>query len=123
MLDVDTQTKSSYYLDLSEAIINSIVGVVAINFGQEYFGLSVILGVIYLIVPSIKLAIAKIKLNQLFIDSFKFLAGFVIIASNANFVWWIKYIIGIVFLGVAISILITKLIHLNQARKGGTFYE
>ena len=123
MLDFKVDSTRDYTLDLSEAIINIFVAVIAMHFGQEYIALSVILGIIYLIIPIIRLILAKIKLNQLVIDSFKFLAGFVIIASNSNYIWWIKYIIGGVYLTVAIAIFVTKMVHYHQAKKEGVFYE
>jgi len=123
MLNIRVDSKQDYILNLTEALINVFVGVIAINFGQEYILLSVFLGIVYLIVPIIRIFLAKIKINQIFIDSFKFLAGFVLIASNANYIWWIKFIIGGVFFMVALSIFITKIIHLHQSRKDGIFYE
>ncbi len=123
MLDSLNQSKKEFWLDLSEAVISMLFSVICMNFGQQYFTLSIILGVFYLIIPIIRLFQAKFKVNQLFIDSYKYLAGFVWICSNPHYVWWIKYVLGLIFLIFALLILTTKLIHLYQYKKEGVYYE
>lgn len=123
MLDGARQTKEEYILDLSESLISMIFSVICLNFGEHNLILSVILGLLYLIVPLIRLLKAKFKVNQLFIDSYKYLAGFVWICSNARYIWWIKYILGIIFLTFALLILVTKIVHLYQYKKEGVYYE
>lgn len=123
MLDASHQAKNEYILDLFESIISIIFSVICLNFGQENLILSMVLGILYLIVPLIRLLNAKFKVNQLFIDSYKYLAGFVWISSNARYIWWIKYILGVIFLVFALLILVTKLVHLYQYKKEGVYYE
>ncbi|MCR5787187.1 MAG: hypothetical protein K6G28_05760 [Acholeplasmatales bacterium] len=123
MLNKDLYSQRDYLLDLSESVVSAIIAVICINFGQEYFVLSIICGVLYLIFPVVRLILAEIKINQLFLDSFKFLCGFVIMASNYHYAFWIKYILGTVFFVTAVTILITKFKHLKESREGSFFYE
>ena len=123
MLDAARQTKEDYILDLFESLISMTFSVICLNFGQHYFFLSMIMGILYLIIPVVRLFLAKFKVNQLFIDSYKYLAGFVWIFSNARYIWWIKYILGLIFLIFALLILTTKLVHLYQYKKEGVYYE
>lgn len=123
LLDSKTREKVDYYLDLTESILSILISILAINFGLKYIALSIVLGILYLIIPVTRLVYAKIKLNQLFIDSYKFLAGFVLIASNPIYAFWIKYVLGVMYLVFSIMILVTKLIHLHQYKKEGVYYE
>lgn len=123
MLDYKHQSKYEFYLDLIEAIVSMIFTVILFNYGQKNMILSATLGILYLIIPLIRLIQAKFKVNQLFIDSYKYLASFVFVCSNPLYAWWIKYILGAIFLIFASLILTTKLVHLHQYKKEGVYYE
>ncbi len=116
-------SKSGYFLDLFESLIGAIVGVIAINFGQHFIILSIVLGITYLIVPTIKLFRSQFILNQLFLDSFKFFFGFVLMVSNDNFTSGIKYVFFAIFLILFCLILISKVMHFIQSKNGGGLYE
>jgi len=123
MLNRDYNSDTNYYLDIAEAFTGAACGVIAINFGQEYFVLSFILGIIYLIPLIIRLVLSNIKINQLFLDSFKYMFALVLLLANERFVGWSRFVLGSVYLSVGLLILITKIKHLNQSKKGSYFYE
>ena len=123
MLNRDYNSDTNYYLDIAEAFTGAAVGVVAINFGQEHFALSIILGFLYMIPLCVRLVLATIKINQLFLDSFKYMYALVLILANERFTGWSRFVLGAVYLSVGFIILITKLKHLNEFKKGSYFYE
>ncbi len=123
MLNRDYNSDTNYYLDIAESFFGASCGVIALNFGQQNFILSIILGIIYMIPLVIRLVLSKIKINQLFLDSFKYMYALVLILANVRFTAWSRFVLGTVYLVVGIIILITKLKHLNEFKKGSYFYE
>ncbi len=112
-----------YWLDLYEALNTGIIGVVALNFGQKYYVLSIMLGILYLIPLIIRVFISKIKINQLFLDSVKYMFALILELANAQVVAYSRFIIGIIYFAVATIILYTKIKHLNEFKKGGNSFE
>lgn len=123
LLNKQSSTKLQYSLDIYESINTGIIGVVALNFGQRYYILSIILGILYLIPLIIRLITSKIKINQLFLDSVKYMFALVLLLANATVVGWSRFVIGIIYFSVACIILYTKVKHLNEFKKGENNYE
>ncbi len=114
---------SQYYLDMYEALNTGIIGVVALNFGQKYYILSIILGILYLVPLIIRIFVSRIKINQVFLDSIKYMFAIILILANAQVVAWSRFVIGIIYFAVGSIILYTKFKHLNEYKKGGSRYE
>ena len=123
MLNKTLYSKEDYLLDLFESLVSAIIAIICLNFGQEYIILSIICGIVYLVFPITRFIIAEYKINQMFLDSFKYLCAFVIITSNYHYIFWMKYVLGTVFCLSALAILLIKLKHLKAAKEGRYFYE
>ena len=110
---------SQYYLDLYEALNTGIIGVVALNFGQKYYILSIILGLLYLVPLIVRIIVSRIKINQVFLDSVKYMFALVLILANGEVVAWSRFVIGIIYFAVGSIILYTKIRHLKEYKNGG----
>lgn len=123
LLSKNRGQSSQYYLDLYEALNTGVIGVVALNFGQEYYVLSIILGILYLAPLIVRIIVSRIKINQVFLDSVKYMFALILILANAQVVAWSRFVIGIIYFAVGTIILYTKIKHLNQYKNGGYKHE
>lgn len=101
--------EKEYWLDLTEGFINIIVGVVCFNFYHVYIT-SLVFGVIYLVIPILRIAISTNKLNQLIIDVFKFIFAILLIVSSYKMPEITKFYSASIFLLIGIGIMVIKIV-------------
>jgi len=104
-----------YLFDWFEGVTNILIGVTTFKF-YDYPYVTLTCGLIYIIVPSIRFILAKRKVNQLLVDSLKYL-GFLVLISSFNKMITSKFVIAPVFFGCAIFICVTIVVNLINYRK------
>lgn len=120
-LDKSALSEEDYYLDLIEGIISILIGVICFNFSKYYF-INIFFGVIYLIIPIIRIAIATNKINQFFMDIFKFIFASVIFVSTYHAPLVAKIYTALIFTLMGLGIIGIKIIlYLKKKDKGGLF--
>lgn len=109
LVDKDRLGRLEYNLDLAEGLINLIVGVVFINF-FEYIFVDFVLFAMYITIPICRCFYSQHPVNQVFVDSPKFLMSFsIVFASNFTFKVFFS-IMGGIFILVGVGIMIRKII-------------
>ena len=103
-LNKEIQGNLEYQFDLYEGLVSIIVGVTALSF-MEYPTVALFLGIIYLIIPLLRIVVSKNKKNQLLIDCLKYFVIFMLLTSNKHLSKVACIVIGVIF--IAISVLIT----------------
>lgn len=117
MCDINVLGKREYYLDIVEGVINLIVGVVCFNFYHIYV-VSLIFGLLYLIMPILRVLLSMNKINQILMDIFKFIFAIVIMSSTTKMPNIVKMFVAIVFITFGVMILVYKyVVHKSQYRR------
>lgn len=116
LLDKDRLEKQEYYFDLAEGIMDLIVGVVFANF-YSFFFVDMIIFVGFISIPICRCFYSNHHLNQIFIDSPKFILSIsLIFASNFTFQMFFM-IMGIIFMCIGVIILGYKIFKEVKANK------
>lgn len=120
----DTTSKREYIFDIVEGFIAMAIGVSVFKF-YNYNVVTFICGIIYLIMPIIRIIVSKHKLNQLFVDTLKFIVV-VILLSSFNKYLTTRYVISSLFFICAILFLISLIISIKEEmflKENGEGYE
>ncbi len=115
LLNKNNTPKADFILDLIEGIVSICVGVVTIQF-WNYNLVIFITGFVYLVIPVIRLFMAKNLINQLFVDSLKYLSIIVMI-SCINKEKLTGHVVGAIFYGIAIFIFVTLIIKIKRIKR------
>ncbi len=108
-LDKSVLTNDDYYLDLIEGFISIFVSVICLNF-YEYYLVSLILGIVYLIIPIVRIVLSTNKINQFIMDIFKFIFASVLFTATYHAPLLTKIYTALIFLIIGIGILVLKII-------------
>lgn len=117
-VDYRNYYKRDIILDIIEGSVDIVTGVICFNFGRDYYLVTLICGIIFALVPIIRICIEPNKFNQAFMDSLKFLAAIILLATNKHQPNWVCIIVGSIFIAFATLILGFKIKHLNEYKKG-----
>ncbi len=115
LLNKKNTPKADFILDLIEGIVSISVGVVTVQF-WNYNIVIFITGLLYLIIPIIRLFMAYNIINQLFVDSLKYLSIIVMI-SCINKEKLTGHVVGTIFYGIAIFIFVTLIIKIKKIKR------
>lgn len=96
-----------YYLDIVEGFISIFVGVISIRFYDNAI-VCLVLGLVYLIVPLIRIFLSTNKINQILIDIFKFIFAGFILMSNTLVPYATKIYLSIVFIAIGLAVFIYR---------------
>lgn len=110
-----------YRLDQIEGIFAMFIGVITIKF-YNYNVAIFIMGLIYLLFPIIRLFMSDTKLNQLFVDSLKYMASIVMISCIYK-EELTQYIVALIFYGIAVFIFVTLIFKIRRIKRGEYFNE
>ena len=114
-LKKDNTPTADYVFDLVEGILDLFLGVIVIKFHDFHYVVFTI-GIIYLIIPIIRLCMAMNKLNQLFVDSLKYLASIVMISCIRE-EQLSGYVVAAIFYGIAVFIFVTLIIKARRIKR------
>lgn len=104
LLDRDRLERQEYFFDLAEGIMDLVVGVVFANF-YSFFFVDMIIFVGFIAIPICRCFYSSHHLNQIFIDSPKFILSISLIFAS-NFTFQIFFMImGIIFMCIGFVIL------------------
>ncbi len=116
LLDRDRLEKQEYFFDLIEGIMDLIVGVVFANF-YSFFFVDMVIFVCFISIPICRCFYSSHHLNQIFVDSPKFVLSISLIFAS-NFTFQIFFMImGIIFMCVGFIILFYKIFKELKANK------
>lgn len=119
LLDKDRLERQEYFFDLTEGIMDLVVGVVFANF-YSFFFVDMIIFVGFISIPICRCFYSSHHLNQIFIDSPKFILSISLIFAS-NFTFQIFFMImGIIFMCIGFAILgykIFKELKTNKEKK------
>lgn len=110
-----------YVFDLIEGILNIIVGVIVVKF-WDFRWVTFTCGIIFAIIPVLRVLFSKHKFNQALLDLLKYLAVIVLI-SSFNRVLVTRYVVSAIFLTVAVIIFITLIIKIRKVKRGEYLHE
>ena len=112
---------ADYVLDLIEGIDDIFIGVICVKF-WDYNYVIFVLGIIYTIIPIIRLFMAKNKINQLFVDSLKYLASIVMISCIREEVIS-GYVVAAIMFGIVIFIFVSLIIKIRRIKRSEYLHE
>lgn len=115
-LNIHTQGKKEFVYDLLEGILDLVLGVVIVKF-YKYEYVTCISGVIYAIIPILRIIFSRHKLNQFVVDILKYLALIVLISSIER-QYTTRIVVSTIFFSVAVIIFITLLVKIRNERRG-----
>ncbi len=121
MLNKANTPIKEYTLDLVEGVFALFIGIISIKF-YNYNVAIFIMGVLYLLFPIIRLFMSINKLNQLFVDSLKYMASIVMISCIYK-EELTQYIVALIFYGIALFIFITLLFKIRREKRGEAINE
>lgn len=112
---------ADYTLDLVEGIADIFIGVICVEF-WDYNYVVFTLGIIYTIIPIVRLFMAKNKINQLFVDSLKYLASIVMISCirEEDFS---GYVVAVIMFGIVIFIFVSLIIKIRRLKRSEYLHE
>ncbi len=113
--DINLMGKKEYIFDIIEGFFAIIIGVVSFKF-SNYKYVTFTCGILYIIIPVMRIVVAEKKLNQLLIDSLKYLAMIVLI-SSINHTFMSNIVISSLFFIIAIVIFITLIKKIMKYKK------
>ena len=116
LLNKNNTPKMEFNLDCIEGWLAILVGIISIKF-YDYEYVLFVIGIIYLIIPIIRILLSENKLNQLFVDSLKYMASIVMISCIYR-KEYTQYIVALIFYGIAIFIFITLLFKIRREKRG-----
>lgn len=112
LVNKNNTSKKEYVFDIVEGILAMAIGVVVFKF-YNYNTVTFICGFIYTIIPVLRIIFSKHKLNQLFVDSLKYIT-IVILISSFNKYLTTRYVISSLFFIFAILILISLIVYIKE---------
>lgn len=117
LADIKTLGEKEYILDIIEGFVAIVLGVISFKF-CNYNLVPFLCGIIYLCIPIIRIILAQRKINQLLIDSLKYLA-IIVLVSSFNRTFMSNIVISSLFFIIAIFILITLIIKIRKFKTNG----
>lgn len=106
-------SKKDYVLDIVEGFLVLVLSVVIFQF-CKYRWVTFTCGLIYAVIPILRLILSKHLLNQLFVDSLKYVT-IVILISSLNKYLMTRYIITSLFFIIAMLMLISLVVSLKKS--------
>lgn len=99
-----------YYLDIVEGFISIFVGVISIRF-YDIDIVCLVSGIVYLVVPFIRIFLSTNKINQILIDIFKFLFAGFIFMNNTLAPFATKIYLSVIFISMGIIVFIYRFLY------------
>ena len=112
---------ADFVFDLIEGIFAIFIGVIVVKFYDYKYALFTC-GIIYIIIPIIRIFMANNKINQLFVDSLKYL-GVVVLLSCIFQDRVSGYVVALIFYGFAIFIFVTLLFKIRRLKRSDDLNE
>lgn len=115
-LNRNTSGNLEFGFDLIEGIMCMIVGAVVVKF-YKYPYATMVCGIIYAIIPIIRILLSRHKLNQFVCDILKYV-GVVILITSIDRVFTVRLVVFIVFMSIATLIFLTLLVKMKRIKNG-----